>query len=78
MMGERAASLLDPVFIPLIFGGASCLLGLIFFTIGWLRTRMCKHWVPTTGLIVSKKGATDGWPDWYPTFTSRDLRDQLL
>jgi hypothetical protein len=30
---------------------------------------MCRHWVPTTGLIVSKKGATDGWPGRYPTFT---------
>jgi hypothetical protein len=68
-MSERAASSLDPIFIPLFLGGIFCLLGLIFFTIGWLRTRMCKQWVPTTGLIVSMKGTTDGWPDRYPTFT---------
>ena len=52
-----------------MFGGGFCLLGMILVTIGRLRTRMCEHWVPTTGLIVSRKGATDGWPDRNPTFT---------
>jgi len=69
VIGEQAASSLDPIFIPLIFGGGTCLLGLIFLTIGLLRTRMCRHWLPTTGLIVNRDGTIDGWPANYPTFT---------
>ncbi|HEX7537661.1 MAG TPA: hypothetical protein VF391_11745 [Dermatophilaceae bacterium] len=35
-----------PAYFPLFSGGVMCLLGLIFFTIGRVRTTMCKDWVP--------------------------------
>jgi hypothetical protein len=58
----------EMVGIPLIIGGVFCLLGLVFFTIGRVRTMMCRSWVASTGLIVNRKGGTEGWPARYPTF----------
>jgi hypothetical protein len=68
-MGAQAAlSATDPAFLPLLFGGILLLLGLVFGTIGWARTSMCKGWVHSTGLVVTRKGATTGWPTNQPTF----------
>jgi hypothetical protein len=67
-MGAQAAlSVTDPAFFPLVFGGILFLLGLIFGAIGWVRASMCKSWVHSTGLIVTRKGATTGWPTDQPT-----------
>ena len=58
----------DTASLSLLFGGILILLGLIFGLIGGLRTSMCKGWVHSTGLIVTRKGATTGWPTDQPTF----------
>jgi hypothetical protein len=68
MSAPAAVSALDPAFFPLFFGGLLFLFGLLFGTIGWVRTSMCKNWVHSTGLIVTRKGATTGWPTNQPTF----------
>jgi hypothetical protein len=68
MSAQATGSFPGPTFFSLFFGGVMCLLGLVFFTIGRLRTSMCKNWVHSTGLIVTRKGATSGWPTDQPTF----------
>jgi hypothetical protein len=68
LSAEIVESVPDTVFLSLLFGGILLLFGLIFGTIGWARTSMCKNWVPSTGVIVTRKGATSGMPTDQPTF----------
>lgn len=68
MSAQVTESAPDSVFLSLLFGGILLLFGLTFGTIGWARTSMCKSWVHSTGLIVTRKGATSGWPTDQPTF----------
>ncbi|TXL62009.1 DUF3592 domain-containing protein [Aeromicrobium terrae] len=58
----------------LLITGVPVGLGLVFWTIATLRTRMTRDWVRTTGLVVDRRtGRADGgMPAIYPTFRWQD------
>ena len=48
-------------------------LAAIFAGIGWIRMRMMREWVQTTGQITTKSGGlSEGLPAIYPTFRWQD------
>lgn len=48
-------------------------LAAIFAGIGWIRMRMMRDWVQTTGQITTKSGGlSEGLPAIYPTFRWQD------
>jgi Protein of unknown function (DUF3592) len=54
-------------------GGPVLVLATVFITIGTLRRRMARHWVPTTGQVINQRGdpLASRLPARYPTFRWR-------
>jgi hypothetical protein len=69
----------DAVLVPLILGGVATLLGLVFTGIGVIRGRMVRDWMPTTGIVVSRRtGRADGgMAAIYPTFRWEDQHGRV-
>jgi hypothetical protein len=64
----------DTQLIALIIGLVPLLLGVIFASIGLLRRRMMRDWVPTTGQVINRRGdpLATRMPARAPTFRWRD------
>lgn len=69
MLLVRSEVLGPVVLAPIIIGACLVLLGVVFATIGTVRTRRTRGWVRTRGWICGRNGEPAGLPDTYPTFT---------
>lgn len=71
---------MEPTLIaPVVGGGVPVLLGVVFLTIGLVRTRTTRGWTRTTGVVVDRRtGRADtGTTGLYPTFQWRDQHGEV-
>lgn len=64
----------DLVKVALTFFAVSSVVALVFFAVAWIRGRMMRDWVATTGIVVDRRTgqANGGMRAIYPTFQWQD------
>lgn len=64
----------DVAKVGLMFFGISAIVAMVFFAVAWIRGRMMRGWVATTGVVVDRRTglASGGMPAIYPTFQWQD------
>jgi len=66
---------MTPAQLALTAGGAPCILGAVFATIGYVQRRIARGWLQGTAVIV--KGRTGLAGSAYPTFRWQDQHGQV-
>ncbi len=70
---------MTPVLVGVIIGATACGLGGLFTLIGYLRGRMTRGWLPTTGVVVRRRTGdiSGGMAELWPTFQWQDQHGQV-